>query len=171
MLQRMQPNLERIPGDRDPAAEAILNRAPDMIDQQFLGSLDREAVVALARYGKRQVTTALREHSAALLHQALLATAISACLLNDDNRDIMVGLALPWVVAQRLALPPADVFAQVARRITNPAVANLLTIFGGRRDITLKAFAWQEVATDQGPDFRPLMVTRPGGPGSRPAQR
>jgi hypothetical protein len=151
----MQPNRYRIPGDQDAAAAAILKRVPDQIDPQFLNTLDREASTWLGRYGVRQVTTALRERSADLLHQALLATAIAACLHDYDDRDVMVGLALPWVVAEQLGLEPAEVFAQVARRITTPAVADLLTVFGARHDITLKSFGWQQVITDHGPDFRP----------------
>jgi hypothetical protein len=155
ILRPMKPNRYRIPGEHDAAAEAILNRAPDQVDQRFLDTLDRQAAAGLGRYGVRQVTTALRQRSADLLHQALLATAISACLRDYDDRDVMVGLALPWVVAQQLGLQPAHVFAQVARRITRPDVADLLTVFGARHDITLEAFGWQEVPTDGGPDFGP----------------
>ena len=151
----MQPNLDRISGDHDADAEAILNRVPELVDQQFLGSIDRQAALWLGRYGVRHMTVALRQHSADLLRRALLATAICDCIRDADYRDWMVGLALHWVVAQQLGLQPAEEFAQVARRITNPAVANLLTAVGARHDVTLKAFAWQEVSTDHGPDFRP----------------
>jgi hypothetical protein len=151
----MQPNRYRIPGDQDAAAETVLNRAPDQIDQRFLNGLDRQAAAWLGRYGARQVTTALQQRSGDLLHQALLATAIAACLHDYDDRDVMIGLALPWVVAQQLGLDPAQVFARVARRITKPHVADLLTVFGARQDITLRAFGWQQVPTDHGPDFRP----------------
>jgi hypothetical protein len=156
-MHRIQPNWHRIPGDQDASAQAILNRAPEQIDHQFLNSLDRRASLWLGRYGARHVTTALRERSEDLLHQALLATAIATCLEadNHDDRDTMIGLALPWIVAQQLGLEPAVIFTQVARRITNPRVAELLTVFGARDDITLKAFGWQEVMTNQGPDFRP----------------
>jgi hypothetical protein len=154
ILRNVQPSRYRIPGNQDAAAEAILDRAPEQIDPRFPNSLDRNAWQWLGRYGARQVTVALRQCSADLLHRALLATAIAACLHNDDDRDVMVGLALPWVVAQQLGLDPTEVFGKAARRITNPAVAELLTVFGARQDITLKAFGWQQVTTDHGPDFR-----------------
>ena len=152
-----QPNRYRIPGGQDAAAQVILERAPDQIDRQFLDSLDRDAARGLGRYGVRQVTSALRLRSVDLLHQALLATAIATCLSEDtwDDRDLMVTVALHWVVAQRLGMDPATMFARIASRIPNPEVANVLTVFGNRDDITLRAFGWQDVTTDDGPDFSP----------------
>jgi len=152
----MQPNLERVSGDRDAFAEAILLRAPDPVDQRFLDSLDRKAWLWLGRYGARKPTIALREGSMNLLRQALLGTALSGCLQPAEPRDMMVGLAVPWVVAQQLGTAPAGVFAEVAGRLTDTRVAKLFRSFGARRDITLAAFRWEVVTTADGPDFRPL---------------
>jgi hypothetical protein len=156
-MHPLQPNRYRIPGGQDAAAQVILERAPDQIDRQFLDTLDQDAARGLGRYGVRQVTTALRLHSVDLLHQALLATAIATCLSDDkwDDRDLMVTVALHWVVAQRLDMDPATMFARIASRIPNPELASILTVFGNRDDITLKAFGWQDVTTDDGPDFSP----------------
>lgn len=152
----MRPNLERVPGNRDAFAEAILLRAPNPVDQRFLDSLDRKAWLWLGRYGARQPTIALREGSIDLLRQALLGTALSACLQPDDPRDVMVGLAVPWVVAQELGTAPAGVFTEIADRLTDARVASLFRDFGTRGDITLGAFWWEVVTTAEGPDFRPL---------------
>jgi hypothetical protein len=173
----MQPNRYRIPGDQDPAAKTILDRVPEQIDLRFLDSLNRDALPWLGRYGARQVTTALQEHSADLLHQALLATALATCLTGDnwDDRDLMVTIALHWVVAQRLGVDPAAMFARVAGRIPNPEIAEVLTVFGARDDITLKAFGWEEVTTNHGPDFRPAPYAPtprpPSTPSTRPTQQ
>jgi hypothetical protein len=159
-MHPVQPNRYRIPGDQDAAAQTILQRAPHQIDRQFLDTLDQDAARGLGRYGVRQVTTALGLRSLDLLHQALLATAIATCLSEDkwDDRDLMVTVALHWVVAQRLRTDRATMFARIASRIPNPEVANVLTVFGDRDDITLKAFGWQEVTTDDGPDFSPQSI-------------
>jgi hypothetical protein len=152
----VEPNLQRVPGDRDWMVQAILTRARGSIDQEFLNGLDEEAWLSLGRYGIRQVTSALREGSVDLLRQALLATGLAACPRSDDERDTMVGLALPWVVAQQLEIPAAEVFADVADRLPDAAVAGLLREFGSRSDVTLQAFGWETVTTSDGPDFRPL---------------
>ncbi|MGC5021042.1 hypothetical protein [Micromonospora sp. DT47] len=152
----MKPNLARIPGDGDRLAEAILARAPRRIDQSFLDSLDPAASLALGRYGVRLVTIALRENSVDLLRRSLLATGLADCLQPDDDRDVMVGLALPWIVAQQLGASPAAVFAVVADNLPDGPSARLVKTFGAREDITLAAFGWELVATTDGPDFRPL---------------
>lgn len=73
----VKPNLGRIPGDDEARAKAILTRTQETIAQQFLDALDEGDFIALARFGARQPTIALREHSVACLRDALLASAIS----------------------------------------------------------------------------------------------
>lgn len=68
----------------------------------------------------------------------------------------MVGLALPWIVAQQLDASPATVFATVADSLPGGPVADLFKSFGARTDITLEAFGWELIPTASGPDFRPL---------------
>ncbi|GAA2115915.1 hypothetical protein [Actinomadura alba] len=152
----MLPNLDRISGDGDAVAWAILERAPDPIDQGFLESLAPEAWLWLGRFGTRQVTIALREGSADLLHRGLLATGLSVCLRSEDDRDTMVSLALPCVVAQHLDMAPVEVFAEIADRVPDARVAELLRRFGARSDVTLRAFGWEMVMTPGGLDFQPL---------------
>ncbi|AVT39256.1 hypothetical protein [Plantactinospora sp. BB1] len=152
----MKPNLARIPGDRDAVAQAVLARAPRPVDPGFLASLDPSTALALGRYGVRLATIALRERSVALLRRSLLATGLGRCLRDDDDRDVMVGLALPWVVAQQLGASPATEFAAVADDLPDGHVAGLLRRFGARQDITLAAFGWEVVTTADGPDFSPL---------------
>ncbi|WP_146605816.1 hypothetical protein [Micromonospora craterilacus] len=152
----MKPNLERVSGSRDWVAQAILARAPWPVDQSFLDSLDPSASLALGRYGVRLATLALRENSTALLRRSLLATGLARCLQHDDDRDVMVGLTLPWVVARQLGASSARVFATVADGFPDGPISRLLKDFGAREDITLAAFGWEAVTTADGPDFRPL---------------
>jgi hypothetical protein len=152
----VKPNLERIPGKQDRLAEAILTRAPRRMDQRFVSSLDPSASLALGQYGVRLATLALRQNAPDLLRRSLLATGLDRCLEPDDDRDVMVGLALPWIVAQQLGASPAAVFATVADSLPDGPVAKLFKAFGARTDITLEAFGWELVTTADGPDFRPL---------------
>lgn len=152
----MKPNLERIPGKQDRLAEAILARAPRRMDQRFVSSLDPSASLALGRYGVRLATLALRQNSIELLRRSLLATGLAGCLEPDDDRDLMVGLALPWIVTQQLGASPATVFATVGDSLPDGPVAKLFKAFGARTDITLEAVGWGLVTTAGGPDFRPL---------------
>ena len=151
----MQPNLARIPADGDSRAQAILRRAQGAISQHFLDVLDEHDCLALGRYGTRQSTVALRKSSAELLHDALLAAALGRLGRPGDPRDVMVGLALHYVVAQKLALAPPDLFNGIAARLPDGPMPDLLRVFGTRQDVTLEAFGWQLVQTPEGPDFIP----------------
>jgi hypothetical protein len=102
------------------------------------------------------VTIALREGSTDLLRRGLLATGLSVCLRSKDDRDTMVGMALPWVVTQHLDMAPVEIFAETADRVPDARVAGLLRRFGARSDVTLRAFGWEMVTTPGGLDFRPL---------------
>jgi hypothetical protein len=101
------------------------------------------------------VTVALRRRSAALLREALLATAIAQAVQAGDDRDMMVGLATDYFVAKQLGLFPADLFDDVASCLPGGWVPDLLREFGARTDITLEAFGWLLVETAAGPDFLP----------------
>jgi hypothetical protein len=123
--------------------------------QHLLDSLDERDAVALGRYGPRQTTVALWERSAERLHDALLATALGRILRRNDARDMMVGLALHYVVAQRIGVAPRALFTEVADRLPAGPARDLLRNFGERGDVTLEAFGWQLVQTPEGPDFVP----------------
>ncbi|GHJ09038.1 hypothetical protein TPA0907_34050 [Micromonospora humidisoli] len=126
------------------------------MDQQFVDSLDPAVALALGRYGVRSATRALRQHDPDLLRRSLLATGLAGCLEDDDARDLMVGLALPWYVARQLHVPPEAMFTDVADRLPDGTVAEVFRTFGTRTDITLEAFGWQLVTTPDGPDFCPV---------------
>ena len=148
------PNLDRIPGSEDAEAANTLRRAPRVIDGLFLRTLDRKTVVAVGRYGVRAATLALRQGAPELLRQGLLGTAIYA-LTRDDHRDVMISLALHFDGAERLGVLPSKLFEDVAGRIADAQVAELLRVFGTRGDVTLESFGWQLVETPSGPDFLP----------------
>jgi hypothetical protein len=151
----VRPNLERIPADGDADAGAILDLARDGVSVDLLGPMVNREATALGRYGARSVTVALRRGSAALLRDALLATAIAGAVRGGDDRDLMVGLALDYFVATQLGLVPAELFDDVASSLPDGGVTDLLRAFGARGDITLEAFGWLLVETADGPDFMP----------------
>jgi hypothetical protein len=145
--------LVRIPSDGDADAEAVLELARSGVTADLLGCLNGADVIALNRYGARHAVVALRRASAALLRDALLAYAISQVVRNGDDRDVMVGLAVFYFVAQQVGLVPSDLFDEIASCLPDGWVPDLLREFGARQDITLGAFAWQLVQTPEGPDF------------------
>lgn len=153
--QPVQPNLSRIPGDGDGRAEAILLRVQGMTGQHLLNSLDERDALVLGRYGARQPTIAFRDRSAERLRNTLLASALGRILQHDDARDMMVDLALHYVVAQRIGVAPRALFTEIAVRLPAGPDRDLLQTFGERRDVTLEAFGWQLVETPDGPDFVP----------------
>lgn len=126
-----------------------------MVDGQFLDSLNQDVFLDLGRYGHRLATIALRERSPERLRDALLAVAISVLDDGQDERDVMVGLALHFHTAQQLGMDPATLFDEIAGRLTPGPLPELLRTFGAREDITLEAFGWREVTTAAGPDFVP----------------
>jgi hypothetical protein len=156
------PNLERIPADGDAAAEEILALARDGVTADLLGCLVRRDAIALGRYGARRATLALRARSAALLHDALLAVAISDIVCPNDERDTMIGLALHHYVARQLGLDPAGVFDAAVAGLPDDRVRDLFRVFGARTDITLKAFGWVLAQAADGPDFEPADPVPPG---------
>jgi hypothetical protein len=150
------PNLDRISGQADDLARNILTGLPQQVDELAVAGLQETALLALGRYGVRAVTLALREHSLDRLRDALTASALAALGRNEDARDLMVGLALHHVAAQRLDHDSTMLFDEVAYRLPDGDMSRLLMTFGSRRDVTLDAFGWTEVLTPYGPDFLPV---------------
>lgn len=150
-------NLERISAKGDPSAERLLARTPPIVDAEYLRSIDALAAQDLGRYGTRQTTIALRRRSLDHLVDALTATALAAATDAErgDPRDLMVALSLHHVVAREIESDPAALFAQVADRLPGTPIADLLREFGRRGDVTLTAFGWKQVQTEDGPDFIP----------------
>jgi hypothetical protein len=138
-----------------PGPDAITQRARTVISQSLLDSLDDSDAVALGRYGARQPAIALRHRSHRRLEDALLASALAQLVRQTDPRDLMAGMAVHYIVAEQIGAVPSDVFDDVARRLPNGSLPDLLRQFGARQDITLQAFGWQLVQTPEGPDFIP----------------
>jgi hypothetical protein len=151
-----RPNLLRIPADGDARARTILQRVQGTVSQHFLDNLTERDCLALGRYGTRESTVALRKGSATLLHDALMAAALGRLGRPGDPRDMMVSLALHYVAAQKLGLIPSALFDEVAARLPDGSMPDLLRLFGVRQDVTLEAFGWQLVQTTEGPDFVPI---------------
>jgi hypothetical protein len=147
------PNLAKIPDDGDADAKAIIELARGGVTADLLGYLVNRDFTALGRYAARQPTIALRERSVVRLRDGLLAAAICAAGRDSDPRDVMVGLAVYYFVAQQIGQVPSGLFDEIASRLPDGRVPDLLREFGARQDITLPAFAWQLVETPDGPDF------------------
>jgi hypothetical protein len=145
--------LARIPADGDADAKAVLELARNGVTADLLDCLNDGDLIALNRYGARHAVMALRQGSATLLRDALLAYAIGQVVRARDDRDVMVGLAIFYFAAQQVGLVPSDLFGEIASYLPDGWVPDLLREFGARQDITLKAFAWQLVQTPDGPDF------------------
>ncbi|MGH3288236.1 MAG: hypothetical protein ACRDPD_26735 [Streptosporangiaceae bacterium] len=113
-MQR-KPDLAAIPPDGAAGAEEILGLARGGVTDDLLGCLVDGDFIALYRYRWRQSTMALREGSAARLRDALLAEAICAAGRDTDEREVMVGLALHYYVAQQIGLVPAELLTRLPR--------------------------------------------------------
>jgi len=134
----------------------MLAQTPKVADEKFLAAIGPRVALDLARYGVRQTTIALRHGSVDVLTDALWATALGAAASEtDDERDLMIGLALPQVVAREVGVDPAVLFAEIAGRVPGSPVAQALIEFGSRRDVDLTSFGWARVETPDGPDFVP----------------
>jgi hypothetical protein len=155
-MSLMIPNLERIPGDGDAQAREIVHELPQKVNASVAERLDDGAKLALGRYGCRAATLALREGSINRLREALFATALgSAGLGMHDPRDVMIGLALHFDFARRLGVSPSIIFDEVADRLAECPIADLLRDFGMRTDVDLEGFGWQLIDGDAGPDVVP----------------
>lgn len=132
-----------------------MRRAHWAITQHLLDTLTERDALALGRYGARQPTIALRQHSAQHLRQALLATALAELIRPADPRDLMVDLAVHHIVAQQIGTAPPALYGAIAARLPQGPIPDLLRDFGARHDVTPEAFGWQLVQTAEGPDFMP----------------
>jgi hypothetical protein len=148
-----KPNLAKISPGAEAGAEEIIELAQGGVTADLLGCLVSRDFLALARYNMRQSTMALREGSAARLRCALLAEVICAAAREGDDREVMVGLALHYYVAEQIGLVPAELFDEIASYLPEGPWPDLVRWFGTRDDVILEAFAWQRVETPDGPDF------------------
>jgi hypothetical protein len=148
------PNLDRISSKGDQRAERTLAQTPRIADADVLAAISADVALDFRRYGIRQTTVALRRRSIDALTDALWATVLGAAS-EPEGRDLMVGLALPHVVAREVGANPAALFAEIADRVPDTPVAQILAQFGPRRDVDLPSFGWAQVETSDGPDFVP----------------
>ncbi|MGI5180280.1 hypothetical protein ACQEVZ_28565 [Dactylosporangium sp. CA-152071] len=136
----------------DVSARGVLDRAPAKISRVFIAELDQSDATQLGSYGLRMVVLAMREGSLDRLQHGLLAMALGAAVDVPDDRDLMIGLALPHVAANQLGAEPIQVFETTAARFDEGWLPELLCGFGARVDVTLAAFGWRQILTDDGLD-------------------
>jgi hypothetical protein len=139
------------PTEREVAALcASLAGTSDAQRARFREQLRHRQRIVLGRFGVRSATVALRERSPARLRAGLIAIALGDT--NVDPRDLMITVAAHHHVARQLGLAPAEVFDEAAS-FANPDTADVLHTFGGRTDVTLKAFGLRQVDTPNGPQI------------------
>jgi hypothetical protein len=131
---------------------ADLHQASPVQREVLVSALTDRQRTIIGRYGMRAATLALRERSIPRLRSGLIALVLSGSAASDA-RDFMVAAAVHHHVALQLGQDPAELFDEAAT-YAGPA-GELLQAFGRRQDVTLKAFAWREVATEHGPGFVP----------------
>jgi len=137
----------------DAGARAIVDRTAALIGPMFVSEFDRADGALLGSYGLRMVVLAVRERSLDRLQHGLLAMALGAAVRMDDERDLMIGLAVPHVAAVQLGARPVEVFETAAGRFEDGWVPGLLRVFGTRTDVTLAAFGWRQIMTIDGFDI------------------
>jgi hypothetical protein len=120
--------------------------------RRILNGADRKA---LSLYPGRADWLALEEKSAARLRSGLV---IQAFTLDDhsDYRDVMCMVAATHVIAHKLGVDAAPLFAEAAT-FSADGVRDTLIEFGKRSDVTLAAFGVNELETPTGIRFRPSM--------------
>lgn len=134
------------------AADLCASLASTRMDQRDAfrtGLTDRQRVV-LGQYGHQSAAVALRERWPERLRIGLIAIALEDT--NVDARDLMIGVALHYHVAQQLGLTPTEVFDEAASYAAADT-ADVLRTFGRRTDVTLKVFGWHQIDTPDGPAF------------------
>jgi hypothetical protein len=119
-----------------------------------LASLTESRRRALGRYALRASVVALRTRDTRHLQTGLLARALLRQRV-ADWRDDLVAFAPSYVAAQMLNVPPAILFDGAAVYAV-AELADVMRRFGQRRDVTLEAFGWRLVETQDGPTFEQL---------------
>lgn len=97
-------------------------------------------------------TRALRRRSLPVLREGLIAY-LRSCEPVLDDRDVMVGLAPFHDCVRRLGGDPAAVFDEVATSL-GPELAEIARTFGGRSDVTPRAFGYAVELQADGPKYR-----------------
>jgi hypothetical protein len=117
---------------------------------------------ALGRFMLRAPMLALRTRDRSILRDGLLVHALLEQRVRDW-RDDLVGFAPYYYVAQDLGLSPAELFNEAATHAV-PTLAEVMTTFGRRQDVTLPAFGWRCIETSEGPTLEMLgLKGKPSG--------
>jgi hypothetical protein len=136
----------------DEGLREALDRAAVRITSGFVAAFGRADGALFGSYGLRMVVLAMRQRSLDRLQDGLLAMALGAAIRGCDDRDLMVGLALPYVAAVQLGARQAEVFETTAARFEEGWLPELLRTFGARADVSLDAFGWRQIVTPDGLD-------------------
>ncbi len=136
---------EEIPSETDAFFDDTLARfmaaRPEQRDA-FQARLTQEQRSLFGIYGHRAATRAVRDGSPDVLLQGLVGAAVANYVV-PERRRVEYGLAIYHHCARKLGLNPADLFTRAADYATADFVP-LLVAFGGRSDVLLDRFGWQE---------------------------
>jgi hypothetical protein len=120
----------------------------------FSESLTPHGRRSLGRFMLRAPMLALRGQDAAMLRHGLLIQSLLEQRV-QDWRDDLVALAPYYYVARELNVVPVELFDEAASYAV-PELAQVLSRFGRRTDVTLGVFGWRRIETPEGPTFEML---------------
>jgi len=146
---------EPIPSATDEKMKLIVERfkrGSAEEQERFQLALAQEHRSHFGIYGHRAATLAVRQNSRDWLLSGLVGAVIANYVI-PPKRNIDVSLAVYHHCAQKIGVSPADLFTE-AGQYAQPVLAEKLSSFGHRVDITLKQFGWQEQKTPDGVRYK-----------------
>jgi hypothetical protein len=156
---------EPIPSTTDERLRLIVGRflrGTAVERDQFQQTMLPEHRSLFGIYGHRAATLAVRQNSHDSLNRDLgsrdwlfsgLVGAIIANHIIPPRRNVDVSLAVYYHCAQKIGVPPAQLFTEAAQ-YAQTTLAEKLTSFGQRADVNLKQFGWQEQKTPDGVRYK-----------------
>ena len=143
-------------GDLDRELGTILGGIIDP-DESLVSAINaalaRQQRKLVYRYGIRLLARGLADSDSEVLPTAATALAI-ASYDETDYRDLMLKLAPLHVAATRLTGDASPTLDWIAERLPDEQRRNLRA-WGRRAGITLDAFRWKEVTTEDGTKLEP----------------
>ncbi len=125
---------------------------PLPVREQFLAQLPSNKRSLFGIFGHRAATLAVRRGDRDLLRLGLVGNLIANSPI-PPNRNIEAALAVFHHCARKLEIEPGEFFEE-ATQFADEAMANRLTVFGRRSDVTLKQYGWREIKTPEGVRYK-----------------
>lgn len=146
---------EPIPSSTDERMKALVGRflrGTAVEQEQFQLKLAPAHRSLFGIYGHRAATLSVRQNSRDWLFSGLIGAVIANFVI-PPKRNVDVSLAVYHHCAQTIAVSPEALFAEAAQ-YAQPALAQKLSAFGRRADISLRKYGWQEQKTPEGVRYK-----------------